>query len=128
MAKLFKDKLLTIIITLSISLFIGCSKEEMQMNTYRFISYSCISDASDCSEIYNTFPINENFIIYDTQSNADAQMIEMFKNYVSIVDSKELGKKIIEGDYCRIHLCEIKDGESLQIIRDITCKEWRHIE
>ena len=82
MAKLFKDKLLTIIITLSISLFIGCSKEEMQMNTYRFISYSCISDASDCSEIYNTFPINENFIIYDTQSNADAQMIEMFKDKI----------------------------------------------
>ena len=74
------------------------------MNTYRFISYSCISDASDCSEIYNTFPINENFIIYDTQSNADAQMIEMFKDFVSIVDSKELGKKIIEGDYCRIQI------------------------
>ncbi len=128
MAKLFKNRILICTLGAIMILCSSCSKENVQVNIYRFISYSCISDASDCSEIYNTFPINENFIIYDTKSNADAQMIEMFKNYVAIVDSKELGKKIYQGDYCRIHLCEIKDGESLQIIRDITCKEWRHIE
>lgn len=128
MANLFKNKTLITGVTLLMLLFTSCSKENMQVITYRFISYSCISDASDCTDIYDIFPINENFIIYDTKSNADAQMIEMFKNFVAIVDSKQLGKKIYQGDYCRIHLCEIKDGESLQIIRDITCKEWRHIE
>ncbi|MBO7248095.1 MAG: hypothetical protein J6V02_07110 [Bacteroidaceae bacterium] len=128
MAKLlFKRSYLPIIATI-ICLFSSCSKESVEINTYRFVSYSCISDASDFSDIFNTFPLNENFIIYDTQTNADAHMIEMFRSYVSSIESKDLKRKIIQGDYCRIHLCEISDGESLQILRDITCKEWSYNE
>lgn len=128
MAKLFKNRILICTLGAIMILCSSCSKENVQVNIYRFISYSCVSDASDFSEIYNTFPINENFIIYDTKSNADAQMLNMFRNYVSQVDTDSLNGKIIKGDYCRIHLCEISDGESLQILRDITCKEWSYNE
>lgn len=121
MATIFKN---LAFLTIAIIAMASCSSEENKMNSYRFISYSCISDDSDFSTISTNFPLNETFYIYDTPHNADKQMLSMFRALNESINSHSDELRITKGDFYRIHLCEVSVTDTVVVVRDITCQEW----